>query len=189
MAEIKDGLIGDTQKQIPENTPTKTEKSIAEKIKRERVDLFKNIVLITAAIIIFRYVFCVTLYHGNAMYPSIKDGDLCVAFRPGNISMGNVVIYKENGKKKVGRIAATEGHEVNVTDDGFMIDGSPQYQNVLYETTAEGVTVSLPMQVVKDSFFILNDYREDASDSRTHGLYKDSDIQGNVVLVLRGRGF
>ncbi len=189
MTEVNSGPMNGSLEQISGGSTMKTEKSISEKIKRERKDLIINIVLITAAFVLFRYVFCITLYHGNAMYPSIKDGDLCIAYRLGNISNGNVVVYTENGKKKIGRIAATEGHEVNITDEGFMIDGNPQYQDVLYETTADGVTVSLPMQVVKDSFFILNDYREDVSDSRTHGQYKDSEIKGTVVLVLRGRGF
>ncbi len=189
MTETNGGFMSSSPGQIPRDAPMKTEKSISEKIKRERKDLLINIVLIAAAFVLFRYVFCITLYHGNNMYPSIKDGDLCIAYRLGNISTGNVVVYTDNGKKKVGRITATEGHEVNVTDEGFMIDGNPQYQDVLYETTAEGVTVSLPMKVSKDSFFILNDYREDVSDSRTHGLYKGSEIKGTVVLVLRGRGF
>ena len=151
--------------------------------------IIKITTIATIIFILLHFVIFISINHGNNMYPSLRDGDLCFSYLRGEYSVNKIVAYKENGITRYGRIVATAGHEVDITNEGLTVDGSLQYEKVVYPTTKDGTTVTLPYTVPEGSVFILNDYREDVSDSRTCGSYQLSELKGTVVLVLRRREF
>ena len=157
--------------------------------KRELLRLLLKLGIIAAAVAI-AWIFLVGAYvnYGNNMYPAIRDGDLCIVWRPGAPRVGDVVSYKQDGVRRFGRVVATPGHVVDITNEGLLVDGSVQYEEVVYATTAEFATVRLPMKLEEGEVFILNDFREDFSDSRQAGAYPIDELDGRVIAILRRRG-
>lgn len=144
------------------------------------------IAVLCAVLLIFVIGFHVN--YGNNMYPAIRDGDLCVTVKIHTYTVGDVVAYKIDGQRRFGRIVATPGHEVDIDNQGLLIDGTLRYEEVVYPTTANGAKIELPYMVESGQYFLLNDYREDATDSRVYGAFDESEFDGAVVLVLRRRG-
>lgn len=129
---------------------------------------------------------------GNAMFPSLKDGDLCIVYRDRNYYTGNLVVYSdEDGKARAGRITAAAGQEVDFPENGgCTVDGYQPAEEIVYPTyKAQDGTVEYPLTVPRDSFFIMNDFRSDDNDSRSRGCIAEKDIIGKVVFLLRRRSF
>ncbi len=129
---------------------------------------------------------------GNAMFPALKDGDLCIVYRAGKYYTGDLVVYKTaDGDTRAGRIAACGGQEVSFPEGGgYTVDGYQPAEEILYPTyRAQEGTVVYPLTVQEDSFFIMNDFRSDEEDSRSLGCVGKEDIVGRAVFLCRRRGF
>ena len=146
---------------------------------------------VTALLVAVLLTFIAGVYvkHDNSSYPMIKDGDLCVTFKLTKIRDGDEIAYKKDGKIRFGRVVAFPGDVVDVNDGNLAVNGYSTFENAVYPTTVEGIPISLPYTVPQDSYFVLNDYRDDITDSRTYGGILKSDTKGKVVLLLRIRGF
>ena len=142
--------------------------------------------LAVAALLIF--VVGIHVNHGNSAYPMIKDGDLVITYKLDKGQNGVEIAYTFNGKVKFGRIVAKEGDTVDITDQGLLVNGYGILEEVVYPTTSSGAAISFPYIVPKGTVFVLNDYRSDAGDSRTYGAIPLSDVEGEVVLILRRLG-
>ena len=49
--------------------------------------------------------------------------------------------------------------------------------------------LTYPIKLKQGELFVLNDYREDLSDSRTFSTLQEKDITGKVFFLIRRRGF
>lgn len=146
-------------------------------------------VFLTAAALFAVHTYAVGIFpmHGNNMYPSIRDGDLCIIYRLGEIGQSDVVIYEYNGEQRIGRVAAVEGSTVTMSDEGsFMIDGYAPAEEVFYPTFPGALGDSI--EVGEGEWMIMNDLRTEYGDSRDIGCIKTSDIKGKVLFLFRGRG-
>ena len=118
----------------------------------------------------------------------IKDGDLCLVYRLGKLEEGAAVAYERNGEICFGRIAAKAGDTVDIRGDVLTVNGMNVLEEVVYPTTAEGSTIEYPYTVPADSYFILNDYRAEVTDSRAGGAIKKDSIKGRIIFIMRRRG-
>ncbi|MDR0899316.1 MAG: signal peptidase I [Lactobacillaceae bacterium] len=126
---------------------------------------------------------------------------------PTNVSRGTIVAYKTNSKlrqnsdikKLTGRIIGLPGDKVSFVDNKLMVNGRTVRdwyieKNVL-SATGLGINTGWTLQtlstnlnwpksdrnsqtVAKNSYFILNDNRENTIDSRTYGYVKDTNLIG-----------
>ncbi len=129
---------------------------------------------------------------GNAMYPSLRDGDLCFVSKLSPVVSGDIVCYQDtDGKLRFGRIVAVAGQTVSVQDDGsYQINGAASVDKVPYLTyPAETGGVSYPCEIGDGEYFVLNDFREDTSDSREFDVIEQSDVEGRVFFQFRRREF
>lgn len=167
------------------------------RLRRERVEttrgylslLLRLILAIVAGYLIFTQVFLFTQAKGTDMFPMVKDGDLMIVFRmQREYSTKDVVVYTQDGQKKVGRIVARENDVVNMDEDGSLIvNGTTQTGEILYPTYAkEGITY--PYRVNAGCIFVLGDYRTEATDSRDYGPIPMENVKGKVITILRRRG-
>ena len=115
-----------------------------------------------------------TIYYNNNMYPSVKDGDLCVIKKyDKHTHLEDVVYYHDNFY----RVVARENQVVDITDKGILtVDG--QQPDIVF-----------PYTVPQGEIFLLNDYREKTSDSREFKSVKEKDITGTLFFIFRRRGF
>ena len=144
-------------------------------------------ILSMICLILFRFVFGIYVCRGNSMYPSLRDGDLCITFRLEEYIKGDVCAVRRGDKIGFGRIVATGGDVVNISEEGYTINGMEPSEEVLYPTTADTGTISMPYTVPAGTVFLLHDFRSDAGDGRYYGA--EEDLQGKVIFVLRRRGF
>ena len=151
--------------------------------------LWRIILLAIAGYLLLNYVFIITQASGNDMFPAVKDGDLIIGFRLQQTYLKNdVVVYRVNGKRFIGRIAARENDVVAMNDNGILlVNGTTQGGEILYPTyPKEGL--EYPYQVPGGHIFILGDYRTQARDSRDFGAVPLKDIEGKVITIIRRRG-
>ena len=87
---------------------------------------------------LFTQVFLVAQNSGLGMFPALKDGDLMVVFRlQRDYAKNDVVTYRAEGRRYVGRIAAAAGDEVDMDEDGNLtVNGALQTGEILYPTYA-----------------------------------------------------
>lgn len=154
--------------------------------------LLKTGIMIGAAAVILVWVIGIYRMTGNNMFPSVRDGDLCVFYRFETCSLNDVVLYEDgNGDLRVGRIIAVGGQTIEFMENGgYEVDGYQALEEIPYETYASVMSpVEYPMTLSKDSCFILNDFRQDTADSREYGPVNQSRIKGKLLFLLRRRGF
>lgn len=172
----------ETEKPKPKKRKKKTAKDFAIEF------LIKIVITVAAVIILCVFVVGIHVNHGNSSYPMIKDGDLVITYKLGKAQAGEEIAYRRDGKIKFGRIVAKAGDVVEITDSYLTVNGYGVLEDVVYPTTADGAVISFPYIVPEGSVFVLNDFRSDVGDSRTYGAIPLSDVEGEVVLVLRRRG-
>ena len=154
--------------------------------------LVKTSVIAGTLAVVLTWVIGLHRMNGNQMFPSVRDGDLCVFYRLQACYPGDVVLYEgEKGDMKLGRIAAMGGQTVKITEEGGLeVDGCQTVDEVPYETHAdEDSPVTYPVTLNKNSYFILNDFRMDMDDSRQYGPVDRARIKGRLLFLFRRRGF
>ena len=147
---------------------------------------------VAAVIAVLSFVIAVTIVHDTDNFPAVKDGDLVIAYRLTGVYTGDLVLYESDGKIRAGRICGVAGDEINipVNDIYYMVNGTIPYEVIYTDTRRAGKsTVKYPFVVPDETYFILNDNRDETSDSREFGVIPKSNILGKVVLTIRRRGF
>lgn len=160
---------------------------IESKKKNKQIWGFIQRILITciALVLLNKFVVTATIYYDNNMFPSIKDGDLVVIEKfDKEVQLSDVVIY--NGR--LYRVIAKAGQEVDISKEGILTVNGMQPAESTNSLTNKGEK-EYPIKVPEGEIFVLNDYREDESDSREFGTIKESDIEGKVFFITRRRGF
>ncbi len=136
------------------------------------------------------FVFGVYRMAGNAMYPSLRDGDLVFTYKPGEVYAGDVVAYETPDGIHLSRVVARAGDEVDFASDGggYLLNGAPPTEEVFYPTEMTS-GAPLPASLGEGEYFLLNDYREDVGDSRSYGVIPRSALRGKLLFLIRRRGF
>lgn len=130
-----------------------------------------------------------TQARGIGMFPAIKDGDLIIGFRLQQAYEKNdVVTYKVDGKRNVGRFIA-QGSDIVILDEtgNLLVNGAVQAGEIMYPTYASG-DIEYPYQVPENHVFVLGDYRTQTKDSRDFGPIPIEDVEGKIITILRRRG-
>ncbi len=156
--------------------------------------IIRIVILAAFTYLILTYGFLITQCRGQGMFPGIKDGDLCIAFRREAQTLvgerfvkDDVVAYKADGQRRFGRIVAVAGDIVVIDENGDLsVNGITQSQDVPYPTYAREGT-EYPLRVPDGCVYILGDYRINVTDSRDLGAIPLESVEGKVITVLRRR--
>ena len=160
-------------------------------------DLLIRILVLAAAVwLILTYGFLITQCSGQEMYPSIKDGDLCIIFRQATFRLmkqqyaaGDIVAYRVDGKRHFGRVVAIGGDTVQMDDTGsILVNGVTEGEDILYPTYGRGDDLVTLNIVQKNTLYVLGDYRTNTQDSRDFGPIPMESVEGKVISILRRRG-
>lgn len=142
--------------------------------------------------LVTQYVFGFYYLRSNAMFPALRDGDLIISYKLETAVKNDVVLYKTDEGRKVGRIVATAGDTVAFSTSGeLLVNGCVSTEEIFYATTeATNSDITYPYTVPENSVFILNDYRSaDFNDSRTLGAISLDKLDGKAFFIFRRRGF
>lgn len=172
--------------------------SISEIIKKRReeaaikegyVALFGRIILlIIITYLLFTQVFFITRAAGNGMFPAIKDSDLLFGYRlQQHYEKNNVVAYKVDGERYIGRILARGTDVIDMDENGTLkVNGTVQAGEITFPTYAK-IGIEYPYQVPEGHVFVLGDYRTQTKDSRDLGSISMENVEGKVITILRRR--
>lgn len=141
--------------------------------------------------VIFGIVFGLTPMRNDDMSPRISAGDLMLYYRLQRTwHVSDVVVLKKDGVTYTARIVAQGGDTVEITDNAELkVNGSVVLENDIYYSTPKyDDTVTYPVTLGEDEFFVLCDYREGAKDSRYYGPVRRSEFKGKVITVFRRSG-
>lgn len=141
--------------------------------------------------------FCVWLFllvpyrvTSNAMFPMVKSGDLCLVYRREKAFTNDLVLYKENGTYHIGRVIAISGQEVEYHENGFTVNGYEPAEEIFYPTQPKNPDEYDVSHIVSEnSIYVLNDHREELTDSRSYGDIPKQNVIGKVIFILRRRSF
>lgn len=150
---------------------------------------FRTAVLALAGYFLFTQVFLVTQCSGLGMFPALKDGDLMVVFRmQEEYRQDDVIIYRAENRRHVGRIVASGGDVVDMDEDGrLFVNEVQRVGEILYPSYARETGIEYPFNVPEGSVFVMGDYRTQTLDSRDFGAIDMSDVEGKVITILRRR--
>ena len=154
---------------------------------RKRMKLFRCLCL-TAVVtmIVFSQFLLVQRNEGLGMLPTVKNGDLALAWRmTGEWSKEDLVVFCLEGKLQLGRIAAVARDEVRRHDSGsLLVNGSVCDGQTLYPTYARQ-NGEFPLLVPEGTVYILGDHRTQSRDSRDFGCVPLENLMGKVIAVVR----
>ena len=153
--------------------------------------LIKTGLIMLSVWLLLTFVLSITIHYGNNMYPAIRDGDCIIGFRMQDPYINAAVIYRREGKKRIGRVVALGGSEVDISDLGVItVNGAVPSEEVFYPTyPSESADITYPCYVEEGKVFILNDFRSDTGDSRSFGAVDLKDVDGPILFSMRRRGF
>ena len=103
---------------------------------------------------------------------------------------GQVVLYRQDGTLRLGRIAARGGDTVTVTDTGaLIINGSTVAEPDITTPTqpVEGGP-DYPVTLAEGELFLLCDARTTGADSRLYGPITQRQVLGTALAALRRSG-
>ena len=138
--------------------------------------------------IVFSHILGIAVMKNEAMMPRISAGDLMLYYRlDESYYSPDIVIFDMNGVEYVGRIIAVPGESIEITDGQMIkINGNSIIEDdIFYKTYPYEDSIKYPLELGKDEYFVLCDYREGAKDSRYFGAVKKEQIKGCIVTVLR----
>lgn len=164
-------------------------------VKRDLVKQISLLILLILGLIGLRVWFFEPVTINSQMANEyIKEGDFIVTVRKADLTHGDFVLYRHEGKEYVSRIIAIEDETVTYMDDVLYRDNvivtesylkAPHTQESYTDdfsiaTLTNGQYESIP----KDYFLVLNDNRTNHLDSRSFGLIAEKDIIGRLTFRL-----
>lgn len=145
------------------------------------------IVLFLLFVVLFRWV----RYDEIKMEPALKPGDLVLIDKWNKtFHTQDLVAVEYDGKILIRRVVALGGDEVEITEDGLLVNDVLQSEpytvgdTKLYQDGFSGYAT-----LSADEIFVLADVREDAEDSRAFGPISVDRCLGRVAFFLRRRNF
>ncbi|WEV44636.1 signal peptidase I [Streptococcaceae bacterium ESL0687] len=164
-------------------------------------DLYTKLI-IASVIIVFLAVLRIFIIepiriHNDNMAPVLVKSDQVIALKESKLENLDLVAYRHDGKKYIGRIIAIPNQEAVMLDDLLYIDGrvikEPYIKDnetaYLLENPGEEYNTDFTVASIsgkdiaklpEDTYLILNDNRKVEDDSRKFGLINKSDIYGRI---------
>ena len=178
-----------------QNIPT--EQEIKEELKRVKyhnnyVRTLKStfltlISIIAAFLLISTLVLPVFRTYGNAMEPTLKEGQLVAALRTDKVKSGDIICFYYNNKVLIKRVIAVGGDTVNIDWHGNVSVNDVAIEEPYLTQKAFGeCNVSLPFKVPQSKVFVMGDNRSVSVDSRHTevGCISQEQIIGKLILRI-----
>ncbi len=157
----------------------------------KKMALLKWLTSIAVVLLFFTFVVNVPKVSGSSMEPTLQNGDrIVVNLLAREYEAGDIIVFETaRGDKLVKRVIGVSGDVIKVTPDReLFVNGEVPEEDYIYtETAITDITVSYPVIVNDDSYFVLGDNRTNSKDSRNTdiGLVEKEDIIGKVIFCWR----
>ena len=162
-----------------------------DKFLRDLLRLFGRLLTLVLLLwLLLTQIFLIRQVKSLDMNPAVRYGDLVFAWRlERDYRDSDVVLYRQGGEIRIGRIVAVGGDTVEIREDGrLLVNGSLKGGDMVNGLTEPGDEI-YPLTVPEGKCFILGDNREESFDSRVFGPVSRADIRGKIFTLIRHREF
>ena len=173
--------------------------------RRRNVRMVLSVAAVIVCIaVVFGCLIGVDRVSGNSMYPYLNHGDWIVYSRIGEKYQRNeVIVFEKNGESMVKSIAGLPGDRVEVNSSGSRVVVNGQEIQEDYVTLSDANAgdkkantekveeqPGMTQTVMNGQYLVLGDNRSVSIDSRDSsiGTVPSGEIQGRVILIIRGNG-
>ncbi len=166
-------------------------------MKKKIIKLVVKLLIIELSyFVLFFVIFGLSRTANNNMYPNINAGDLAFYYHlDKSCEPGEIAVVKNGKKRDFYRIVACGGDKVEISQSGeILVNGMSLDIDRIYagefldENGDNRSPLRYPYFVPENSFFLINDNRDEVSDSRAVGAFEAERIDGKVISILRTRG-
>ena len=148
-----------------------------------------EILLVVAAfaILVANILLPVLRIYGTSMEPVLDDGEVVVAIKNSQFETGDVVAFYFGDKILIKRVIAGPGDFVNIDADGVVyVNETPLDEPYVQDRALGETTVTLPLQVPDQRYFLMGDHRNVSIDSRNAaiGCVSQEQIVGKIAFRI-----
>lgn len=123
----------------------------------------------------------------NSMQPLYKNGDIIVTIKTKKIKQGDMIAFYHGNKILISRVIGISSDWIDRDETGILKVNDIQINDeyAKNEKLIEDQN-KYPIQVGSEEYFVLNDDREDLTDSRNKevGMIKKEDIIGKILFKV-----
>ena len=168
------------------------------KNREDFIELIRRIFFVALAVIaVFYYFISVTRVSGNAMYPSVKDGDIVIGYIMQNtFERDDIIVYRINeDDSRIGRILCAGEDVIHINEDGFLFVNGTRQTGIVMERSWFKDIDEFPYVVPANYVLVSADVLTDSSYEKTEDyssyvrLLKKTDIKAKTISIIRRRGF
>lgn len=187
---MTDNIPSSSEKYTKWNKPSNRERERKDPVFLEILRLLIKIAVIAIFVsLIFTFALGFLRINDTSMMPNVAPGDLILYYRlDKNCVAGDVVVFSYKGEKRTARVVALPGDTVDIDKSGLKVNGNAQYEPKVYKETMPVVDGTVfPIKLKGNEYFILDDNRDETSDSRLFGPVTNKDLYGKVFTLIRSR--
>lgn len=161
-----------------------------EKKKLEWKEWLKAVIIaVVLALILKTFVFATSVVEGDSMYPTLQD-DQRVLFNKfiyfvKKPERGDIVIIERPIKNYVKRVIGLPGEVIEMKDHQLYINNKKVSQDFVSQDAINHTGNFGPINIPKESYFVIGDNRAISKDSRNGlGFIDSGDIIGKSELII-----
>jgi len=147
------------------------------------------VIMVSAVIFInlFTHVVTIVRYYGDAMEPSLSDGQVLVVLQTDNVKQGDMAAFYYNNQVIIRRIICEGDNQITVEKDGMVvINGEPFVESYTSNMSLGQCNIDFPYYITPGHFFVMGDNRTISMDSRLKeiGTVPQERIIGKVIFDI-----
>ena len=146
-------------------------------------EIIPYVIVVIVVILIRTFLVTPIRVNGSSMYPTLKDKEIMILNKIGKTVNGidrfDIVVLKEDDYL-IKRVIALPGEKISCQHGNVYINGKK-----LKDKYGSGLTSDFePIEVPKNSYFVMGDNRENSKDSRYIGPINKNEIKGKTSFIL-----
>ena len=155
--------------------------------KQILISIIKVLLISIIIYLLCFYIFGFYIVKSNNMNPSIKNGSLLIYYRL-NKKIDRLDVIVSNNQ--IYRVVGINKDKIDIKNNIVLVNDMKEEGDIYFSTyKVDTSKINYPLEIGKNEYFVLNDYRTDNNDSRSFGVIKKNNIKGKVIGSIQIRGF
>lgn len=161
-----------------------------EKKRTEWMEWIKAVLVAIILVLVLRtFVFSASVVEGESMSPTLDHGNRIIfnkfVYLVGEPERADVIIIQRPLKNYVKRVIALPGEVIEIRNHTLFINNEPYDQSYISEEAILNTGNFGPIEVPKDSYFVMGDNRAVSKDSRNGlGFIEEEHIIGRSEFII-----